>query len=127
MARENTIPFALPGFAIDGVDEHDDVLIVHAHSPRLLPYARIVVILPAAFIVITPDHRAIYHALGANTLDSGCAPFSLPHTACTHKTFAERIPQLVPVHGQRTARLTSVLHAIAFELSAEAGVRVAHL
>jgi hypothetical protein len=34
------------------------------------------------------------------------------------------MPHIVPVHGQRTQRLTTTLHTIAFELSAEAGARV---
>lgn len=128
MARENTIPFALPGFAIDGVDEHDDVLIVHAHSlasTAICPYCG-------------HSSRRVHSYYAQSPRDLSCTGrkirlilgvrrFRCPNTACTHKTFAERIPQLVPVHGQRTARLTSVLHAIAFELSAEAGARVAHL
>lgn len=127
MARENTIPFALPGFAIDWVDEHDDVLIVHAHSiasTALCPYcghfsSRVHIYYARSPRDLSCTGRKIRLVLGVRR-------FRCPNHACTHKTFAERIPQLVPVHGQRTARLTSMLHAIAFELSAEAGARVAH-
>mgnify|MGYP005863029661 FL=1 len=128
MARENTIPFDLPGFAIDWVDEHDNVLIVHAHS--LAPTAK------CPYCGHSSSRVHSYYARSPRDLSCtgrkirlilGVRRFRCPNTACTHKTFAERIPHLVPVHGQRTIRLTSVFRAIAFELSAEAGARVAHL
>jgi hypothetical protein len=50
--------------------------------------------------------------------------FRCPNRLCQRKTFVERLPQLVPVYGQRTFRLTSTLRAVAFELSAEVGRRV---
>jgi transposase len=50
--------------------------------------------------------------------------FRCPNVHCKRKTFAERIPQVAPVHGQRTIRLTLTLQAIALEVSAEAGRRV---
>jgi transposase len=45
---------------------------------------------------------------------------------CKQTTFAERFPQLVPAHGQRTERMTMALRAFAYALSAEAGARLAH-
>jgi transposase len=127
MAQENTIPFDLPGFAIDQVDEHENLLIIQAHSTAIsavCPYC---------------DHssRRVHSYYTRSPRDLSCSGrklrlvlrvhrFYCPNEGCTHKTFAERIPRVVPFYGQRTARLTSVFHAIAFELSAEAGARVSH-
>jgi transposase len=54
----------------------------------------------------------------------GVRRFRCANDKCPRQTFAERIPQVVPVHGQRTARLTTVMSAIAFEVAAEAGARI---
>jgi transposase len=43
---------------------------------------------------------------------------------CTQQTFAERIPEIVPVQARRTTRLGLLLDCIAFELSAQAGARL---
>jgi hypothetical protein len=32
MAQENAIPFDLPGFTIDQIDEHENLLMIQAHS-----------------------------------------------------------------------------------------------
>ncbi len=42
---------------------------------------------------------------------------------CHRKTFAERLPEVVPLHGQRTTRLTATLTLFAIALSGEAGER----
>jgi transposase len=51
--------------------------------------------------------------------------FKCGNLACIRKTFAERLPTLVPVHAQRTGRLTATLRGASFELGGEAGARVA--
>ena len=40
--------------------------------------------------------------------------FRCSNAACARQTFAERLPALVPVHAQRTVRLTRTLRAIGF-------------
>lgn len=45
--------------------------------------------------------------------------------SCEHKTFAERIPDTVQFYARRTNWLTELLQLLAFEISAEAGARVA--
>jgi hypothetical protein len=44
--------------------------------------------------------------------------FRCQNVHCKRKAFAERIPQIAPVHGQRTIRLTLTLQANASEMSA---------
>jgi transposase len=127
MVPQNTIPFDLPGFVIDQVDERENLLIIQAHSTAIsavCPYCGY-------------SSSRIHSYYTRSPRDLPCSGrklrlilrvhrFRCANGACTHKTFAERIPQVVPVYGHRTARLTAVFHAIAFELSAEAGARVSH-
>ncbi len=44
---------------------------------------------------------------------------------CPQRTFAERLPAVVPVAARRTVRLTAALHSLAVTLSGETGARVA--
>jgi transposase len=44
--------------------------------------------------------------------------------SCSHKTFAERIPELVDFYSRRTTTLEALLKGIAFEMSAETASRV---
>lgn len=50
--------------------------------------------------------------------------FRCGNEGCPRKTFAERLPEVVPLHGQRTTRLTATLTLFAIALSAEAGERL---
>ena len=43
---------------------------------------------------------------------------------CRRKTFAERLPEVVPLHAQRTTRLTATLTLFAVALSGQAGARL---
>ncbi len=125
MASSNSIPFSLPGFNIKQVETRDDLLViraasiartarcpccgqpstqVHCHytrSPRDLPCngRRVRLVLDVRRFRCSNDH-------------------------CKRQTFAERIPHLVPVHGQRTTQLTQVLQVMSFEVNAEAGARI---
>jgi transposase len=125
MAPENTVPFCLPGFTIDWVEELRDQLLIQAHSQ-------------ASSAVCPICQQESHHVHGSYSRSPRDLPVSGRHVhlilnvrrfrcanaACPRKTFAERLPQVVPVHGQRTHRLTTTLQALAFEVSAEAGARV---
>ena len=50
--------------------------------------------------------------------------FRCPNRQCSQQTFAERIPEVVPVQARRTARLGLILDCVAFVLSAQAGERL---
>lgn len=43
---------------------------------------------------------------------------------CTRRIFTERFPGLVPPHGRRTARLDTLLTALAFALGGRPGARL---
>ncbi len=50
--------------------------------------------------------------------------FRCPNEDCPRKTFVERLPEVVPFHGQRTTRLTATLTLFAIALSGQAGSRL---
>jgi len=125
MPSTNTIPFDLPGFTIDQVETAEALLIIQAHSNA--PTAQC----PSC----GQSSRSVHSYYTRSPRDLPCSDrrvrlrlgvrrFRCRNDTCPRKTFAERIPQVVPVHGQRTARLTTVLGAIAFEVAAEAGARI---
>ncbi len=51
--------------------------------------------------------------------------FFCDNEACTRRTFAERLPQLLPVRAQPTIRLTRTVQNVANALGAKAGARLA--
>lgn len=50
--------------------------------------------------------------------------FFCDQTACPRRTFAERLPELLPVKAQRTARFSAGVQALGFASSGEAAARV---
>jgi transposase len=126
MPAANTIlPFDLPGFEVSQVNEYEELLVIHASS--------------TAMEAICPDCAQVsgrihsYYTRSPHDLPCsgrrvqlrlGVRRFRCSNTTCPRKTFVERIPQIVPVHGQSTTRLTSVLGAVALEVAAEAGARI---
>ena len=46
------------------------------------------------------------------------------HSDCPQRTFVERLPDVVPVRGQRTFRFTDNLRVLSFALGGEAGARI---
>jgi transposase len=125
MASSSSIPFALPGFKIDQVDERSDTLVIHAHS---LARAAICPCCGQSSTRVHGHYTRSPRDLPCNgrrvRLVLGVRRFRCSNDRCQRQTFVERVPRLVPVHGQRTMRLTTVLRAIAFEVSAEAGSRI---
>jgi len=125
MPSNNSVPFDLPGFAIDQVDDYPNLLVVQAHSiggDGICPDCAQRSSRVHSYYTRSP--RDLPSSGRKVRLVLGVRRFRCPNSGCERKTFAERIPHIVPVHGQRTQRLTATLHNIAFELSAEAGARV---
>lgn len=50
--------------------------------------------------------------------------FWCSNPACARQTFAERLPELLPSHAQRTARLTRTMRDVGFAVGGEAGTRL---
>lgn len=125
MRPTKTIPFDLPGFEIDHVQVHEKVLRIEAHSTAMSA------VCPGCGY--TSDRVHSYYTRSPRDLPCngrrvqlvlGVRRFRCANDICSRRTFAERIPQVVPLHGQRTARLTAVMGAIALEVAAEASARI---
>lgn len=122
---ENTIPFELPGFQIHAIVRHDQTLIIQAQSSATqscCPDCGTASSRVHSYYTRSPrdlpcNGRAIRLVLRVRR-------FRCLKAHCQRATFAERLPQLVPVRGQRTQRLTDTLRAVAFELGGEAGERI---
>ena len=126
MASRNTIPFSLPGFAIDDdVHEEDGWLRITAHA--------------TAETALCPDcatpSRRVHSYYTRSPCDLPCIGravrlvlrvrrFRCRNPQCTRKTFAERLPTVVARYARRTARLTAALRAVGFRMSSEAGAGV---
>ena len=124
MGTNNSLPFDLPGFIVDHVGEYPDRLIVHAHCIAVTARC------PDCQSPSTSVHS--YYTRSPRDLPSsdrrvqlvlGVRRFRCRNETCPRQTFAERLPLVVPVHAQRTVRLTRTLATIGYELSAEAGAQ----
>jgi transposase len=121
----NTIPFELPGFRIQAIDVHDQTLVIRAQSIAAksccpdcgTPSSRVHSSYTRSPRDVPCNGRAVQLVLGVRR-------FRCLNPYCPRTTFAERLPHLVPLRGQRTHRLTDVLREIAFALGGEAGQRI---
>jgi transposase len=120
------LPFLVPGFAVDTVRTVDMTLLVEAHSaqaqvscptcqqPSLRVhsrYCRTPRDLPVSEHIV----RLVLHV----------RRFFCDNEACTRRTFAERLPKLLPFRAQRTTRLTRTVQNVATALGGKAGARLA--
>jgi transposase len=120
------LPFLLPGFAVDAVRTVDMTLLVEAHSataqatcptcqqPSLRVHSRYFRT-PRDLPVSEHPIRLLLHV----------RRFFCDNPACSRRTFAERLPNLLPVRAQRTIRLTHTLQIVANALGGKAGARLA--
>jgi len=121
-----SLPFSLPGCAIDAILVVDAKLRIVAHAtsasapcPRCQQpsthvhshYLRTVRDLPMSDWTVS--------------LVLQVRRFHCRQPDCPQKTFVERLPDLVPYRAQRTVRFTRRLHVLALASSGEAGARVA--
>jgi len=120
------LPFALPGCRVDAVRSVDATLLVDAHTTQPCPtcpacgqasarvhsrYLRLVHDLP----VVDRPVRLLLRV----------RRFFCDAPACPKRTFAERLPALVPYRARRTPPLTQALRDIGFVAGGEAGARLA--
>lgn len=120
------LPFSLPGFEIDEVQEHLGRLEIFAHS------VTVEAICPAC----QHGSRRVHSYYQRQPTDLPISDrrvrlmltvrrFRCQNEQCPERTFAERWPDLLVVHGQRTKRLDLALEAVAFALGGQAGQRLA--
>lgn len=120
------LPFALPDCVIDSTRSAGTTLLIDAHttapcqrcpacdhpSARVHSrYLRLIQDLPIA-------DRPVRLLLRVRR-------FFCDDAACPKRTFAERLPALVPYRARRTPRLSSALRAIGFATGGAAGARLA--
>jgi transposase len=120
------LPFALPGFEVDEVQEHPDVIEIVAHSVATAA------ICPACQRCSRCVHS--YYRRSAADLPVADRSVRLTLTVrrfrclnqhCAKVTFAERLPELLALHRQRTGRLETALGAVALAVGGQAGQTLA--
>jgi transposase len=125
MSRPQII-FKLPGFAIDSIQSHPDVVLVEAHPTSAVACC------PQCAAPSTRVHST-YTRLPRDLPISDVPVQLMLHLrrffcatpTCAQRTFAERLPEILPVRAQRTVRLTHSLTVLGFALGGRAGARTA--
>ena len=120
-----SLPFSLADCIVDDITTTDTTITITAHSIRCptrcprcdRPSERVHSHYTRAPRDLPILERIVRLALRVQRL-------FCDNPACPQRTFAERLPDIVPVHAQRTARLTRTLQGLAFALSGEEGARV---
>lgn len=120
------LPFALPDCIVDAVRGAGATLFVDAHTTR--PRQRC----PACSHLSARVHSRYLRLV--HDLPTADRPvrlllrvrrFFCDDVACPKRTFAERLPALVPYRARRTPRLSHALRAIGFAAGGAAGARLA--
>jgi transposase len=113
---------SLPGFTVDTVRAINTTLVVEAHSHALSATC------PNCFQLSTRIHSRYLRSPRDLPLSEHRVQllvtvrrFFCDNPSCTRRTFAERFPDVLPVHAQRTARLTLSLQHLGFALGGDAG------
>ena len=115
----------LAGCVIDGIKEAGEELSILAHCERVVANC------PTCGKKSTRIHS--YYIRRPRDLPIGDRRVRLKlrvrryrclNSACPSQTFAERIPELLPVYAQRTTRLTKTLYRIGQALGGQAGSRL---
>lgn len=120
------LPISLPGLAVDEVSECNGVIQIMAHSLRAEAHC------PACRQRSSRIHSH-YQRSPADLpvsdrrvrLRLTVRRFRCLTPGCQKATFAERLPELIVPHAQRTERLNTALSAVAFALGGQAGQRLA--
>lgn len=118
------LPFRLPGFVVDHVRSTEAVLMIDARansSTATCPYCQQTSGRIHSYYIRSP--RDLPLSEYAVQLRLHVRRFRCLNRACTHQTFAERLPTVVPVAARRTMRLTTALQQLGFALGGEAGAR----
>lgn len=120
------MPFDLPGFRVEAIEARACTLTIRARaipSAAQCPDCGVVSERVHSYYTRSPgdwpisDHR-VHLVLHVRRFRCG-------NPACGKTTFAERLPELVMPHAQRTVRLNGLLRALGFALGGEGSVRLA--
>ena len=123
-----SFPFALPGFDIDRVEQVEGHLTIFARA--IGPEAAC----PACNQRSTRVHSYYMRSPGDLPISDQSVRlclrvrrFRCMSPRCPQRIFAERLPDVLPSHAQRTERLTETFRVVGFALGGEAGARVLSL
>lgn len=120
------LPFSLPGFTIDAVHTLDGKLLVEATAVRstvACPDCQQLSARIHSWYMRTPRDLPISDQLVQ--LHLHVRRFFCDTPSCARRTFAERLPELVPFRAQRTQRFSRSLEVLGFALGGRAATRVA--
>jgi transposase len=120
------LPFPLPGFEIDDVQEHENVIEIVAHaiaSEAICPACQERSKCVHSYYRRTPTDLPI--ADRRVRLKLTARRFRCLNQHCAKVTFTERLPELVAPHRQRTERLDTALGAVALAVGGQAGQALA--
>ncbi|MCZ7572837.1 MAG: ISL3 family transposase [Ardenticatenaceae bacterium] len=119
-----TIPFKLPGFAVEQVSSTESDITIEARttsSTAACPHCTV------SSSRIHSYYQREPHDLPLSEyrvrLRLRVRRFRCLNQDCPHRTFAERVPDVVRVHAQRSTRLISRLRNFGLALGGEAGAR----
>lgn len=120
----SALAFLLPGCEVDSVDVRDGRVTIEAHT------ATEVANCPACMQGSQRVHSYYVRQpgdlpLGENVvrLQLRVRRFRCLNPACGRRTFAERLPELLAPHAQRTDRLSNALYHVGQALGGAAGAR----
>lgn len=128
MTTENILPFNLSGFAIDEIVEDDGKLVIKARATRgsaCCPDCNEASMRVHSYYFRSPSDLPCGE--WAIQLELQVRRFRCVNIICPRKTFAERLPDLLPVYARRTKRLTERLRQVGFALGGEGGARIARV
>jgi transposase len=115
----------LPGFEIEKIECTDSHVVVHAravYEEAHCPVCGATTSQVHSCYIRTPAD--LPYGGKSVRLRLEVRRFFCPNPCCHRKTFAERLPNLVPVHAQRTQRATDTLTELAFGCGGELGARL---
>jgi len=117
--------YFLPGCTIDQIEQGEQGLLIWAHVNSLqatCPTCEQSSMRVHSSYVRSPQDLPIGDQ--SVCLQLRVRRFRCSNVACARQTFAERLPALLPVHAQRTTRLTRALCAVGFAVGGEVGTRL---
>lgn len=121
----STFPFSLPGCAVQQVwcGEASLTIIARALSPRAIcPSCQQVSYRIHRYYLRSPQDLPISGQTVHLLLQ--VRRFRCQNRQCPRRPFAERLPEVLPAHARRTARLEAILDLVAIALSGQAGERL---
>jgi transposase len=115
----------LPGFAIDCMEQNEQGVFIQAHTTSATALC------PLCEQASSHVHSSYWRHPRDQPISDQVVylklrvrRFRCRNATCPQRVFVERLPDLLPVHAQRTQRLTQTLRDVGFALGGEPGKRL---